>query len=365
VFRLIFRLLSLGLLVSAAVFAWRTWMVLGRTPRGARLARCQASPNWRDGAFRFSEPTVVMDGKHKWKWSETKDFFFGNEELRLSPETPLEVVRTDLAALPRDRDWLVWFGHSSYLLNLGGVRYLVDPVFGRASPIPLSGRPFPATYRYTARDIPAVDFVVLTHDHYDHLEWPTVRALRKKAARFVCPLGVGEHLEKWGVAPDKITELDWGESDEASGLTALPARHFSGRTFKRNQSLWAAWLLEAGGRKLFLGGDGGYGKHFAATGEEHEGIDLAILENGQYNDAWPLIHCRPAELAQAVRDLRCKAFLTVHHGKYILSRHPWDEPWENERAAAEETGVPLLSPRMGEVLWLDELPPVTRGEPVP
>jgi L-ascorbate metabolism protein UlaG (beta-lactamase superfamily) len=295
---------------------------------------------------------MPKDGKRS-PWLGLKDLFFGNPALRLSPEHPLEIVGTDLAALPRDRDWLVWFGHSSYLLNLGGVRYLVDPVFGRASPIPLGGKPFPATHRYAARDIPDPDVVVFTHDHYDHLEWPTVRALRKRAKRFVCPLGVGEHLEKWGVDPDKITELDWGDRDGASGLTALPARHFSGRTFKRNQSLWASYLLEAGGKRLYLGGDGGYGKHFAAIGAQRGPIDLAILENGQYNDAWPFVHCRPAELPQAVRDLGCKAFLTVHHGKYILSHHPWDEPWENERAAAEETGVPLLSPRIGEVLWLD------------
>jgi len=354
-FRAVGWFLFAAFLLAAGVFGWRTWMVLGRTPRGARLARCQASPQWKDGAFRAPEPTRLMatgDDARRGGRGAMKDILFGNPALRLAPEEPIEVVRTDLRALPRGRDGLVWFGHSSYFLQLGGVRYLVDPVFGRASPLPVGGKPFPATYRYSVRDLPDIHVVVLTHDHYDHLEWPTIRFLKDKVPRFVCPLGVGEHLEKWGVPAEKIVELDWEESDEASGLTALPARHFSGRTFRRNQSLWASYLLEAGGMRIFLGGDSGYGKHFAAIGSEHGPIDLAILENGQYNDAWPFVHCRPNELARVVRDLGCRAFLTVHHGKYILSRHPWDEPWANERAAAAESGVPLLSAKMGEFLPL-------------
>ena len=349
---------------GALALGWRTFLKLprfGRLPQGNRLERILASPNYRDGAFQ-NRPTAYVpphrpdDGR-----GGVRNALFRKDELRLVPKAgEIPVVKSDLLSLDRSQDLIVWFGHSSWLLQLGGLRILVDPVFNVASPVSfLLGEPFPGTDIYKVEDIPDIDVLLITHDHWDHLDCATVTKLRERIGRVVCPLGVGEHFELWDFAPERVVELDWDESATLSfaggreiELVCLPTHHFSGRGFVRNQSLWASFLVAVASRRVYFGGDGGYDERFRHIGEGFPGIDLAILENGQYNVRWQRNHMMPDELALAMRDLGAKRYMTGHHGKFCISTHPWDEPFANEKAAALEAGVNLTIPRIGEITAL-------------
>lgn len=331
----------------------------GRLPQGKRLERILSSPNYRDGAFRNRPTAYVPPSRPDDGRGGVQNALFRKNELRLVPASgEVPVVKSDLHNLDRTRDLLVWFGHSSWLLQLGGVRILVDPVFHAASPISfLMGEPFPGTDIYKPDDIPDIDVLIITHDHWDHLDCATVTAMRGRIGKVVCPLGVGEHFKYWGFPPDSLVELDWDDSTTVScaeersmSFCCLPTHHFSGRGFTRNQSLWASFLVSVASRQVYFGGDGGYDERFRQIGERFPGIDLAILENGQYNVRWQRVHTMPDELAMAMRELGAKRYATGHHGKFCISTHPWDEPFANEKAAAAEAGVELTTPRIGEIV---------------
>ncbi|HTJ14703.1 MAG TPA: MBL fold metallo-hydrolase [Dinghuibacter sp.] len=312
----------------------------GKAPSGARLARMEGSPRFHAGVFENPEPTDMrLQGA-----SFAKVFW---EFMTKTPPTPtLHAVKTDLHLLPEGQ--MVWFGHSGYYLNLPGLKIAVDPVLsGNASPFRFFAKAFPGTDVYKPGDLPDLDVLVITHDHYDHLDWTTVIALNPRF--IVTALGVGADLEYWGIPPEKIIELDLGESfDRIPGvrLTAAPARHFSGRGAKRNGTLWMSIVLEINEKRVLIGGDSGYGSHFAAIGQTYGPFDLAILECGQYGVHWPFIHMFPEQTAQAARDLGARALLPVHWGKFALSMHPWDEPIRRLMAAAG--GLTVATPRIGQ-----------------
>ncbi len=272
------------------------------------------------------------------------------------PSQPLPSVKTDLNDLPATGATLVWFGHSSYLLKISGKTILVDPVFsGHASPVSFFGKNYPGSNVYRVADMPEIDILLLTHDHYDHLDYKTIRELRPKVKQVVASLGVGAHLERWDYAPGTIQELAWHEGTNLEGgihLTALPSRHFSGRLFKRGQTLWSSFVLDAPNYKLYLGGDSGYDTHFAEIGAQYGPFDLAILECGQYNQNWPYIHMMPEQTAQAALDLRAKVLLPVHWGKFTLALHPWYEPIERVSKRTQELGLPLATPLIGQPIQI-------------
>ena len=203
--------------------------------------------------------------------------------------------------------------------------------------------------------MPAIDYLVISHDHWDHLDYHTVKQLKGRIGKVVCPLGVGEHFEHWGFDKSRIIELDWKESATLSQqfiIHCLPSRHFSGRGLTPNQTLWASFLLETPDRKIFIGGDGGYGSHLKQIGEQFPDIDLAILENGQYNEDWKYIHTMPSLLEQTIKDLGVHRVLTVHHSKYALARHRWDESLKNARNLSRNDSLTILMPVIGEVVNL-------------
>jgi L-ascorbate metabolism protein UlaG (beta-lactamase superfamily) len=335
--------------------------VLGKAPSGARLQRILHSPDSKEGVFQNLTPTPVT--------AEGVGFFKMLGEYRRRPkdtvpDRPLPSVRTDLKALPSDRPVIVWFGHSSYLIKVKEFHILVDPVFsGNASPVSFFARAFPGADVYGVEDLPDIDLVLLTHDHYDHLDYKTILKLIPKTSHFYTSLGVGSHLEYWGIAPSAITELDWWEGTRIDGtgrgiekeisLTATPARHFSGRGIKRGRTLWSSFVLNIDGYTLFLGGDSGYGSHFAAIGDRFGPFDLAILECGQYGKNWPYIHMLPEQTVAAAIDLRAKKLLPVHWGKFTLALHPWNEPIRRVTAEAEKKGIPILTPLIGEAVIPD------------
>ena len=329
--------------------------VFGENPRGKRLERIQASENYRKGSFVNVEPTDVMR-KGVSMIRITKDFI--NKSKNTEPSRPIPSVKTDLNTLNASIPQLVWFGHSSYLISSNGFTILVDPVFsGNASPVGIFAKSFEGSNVYSADDMPEIDLLLLTHDHYDHLDYLTILKLDHKVKKIVTSLGVGQHLEYWDIKADKITELNWWEEisiDKDVKLTATPARHFSGRGTRRGKTLWSSFVLEIHGYKIFAGGDSGYDESFKKIGEKFGPFDLAILEDGQYNKNWPNIHMMPEECVQAAKDLKAGWLLPVHWGKFSLSLHDWDDPVKRVVKAAKLADQRIITPRIGEIVNLKE-----------
>lgn len=269
----------------------------------------------------------------------------------------LPSVKTNLHLIPADEHFFVWFGHSSYYLQLDGKKILVDPVFsGNASPIPGTVKSFKGTNTYVAEDIPEIDYHIITHDHWDHLDYDTMKKLKSRINYIITGLGVRAHLEKWGFDAATIHEMDWDQTlDLGAGfiVNSVAGRHFSGRGLKRQQSLWLSIVLSTPGYNIFIGGDSGYDTHFKKTGDEFGPFDIAFLECGQYNAAWKYIHMMPEEVAKAAKDLKAKRFIPVHWGKFALAYHAWDEPVMRVVKAAAEKHVPVVTPMIGEKVLLD------------
>ena len=322
----------------------------GRHISAERKARIEASPNWHDGMFQNEEPTPQFTSD-KSPFSLMWEFIVHRPEDRV-PKEAIPAIKTDLHSLPTNQDWLVWFGHSSYLFCLNGKRYLVDPLLKMEFPVSVMMKPFKGTDIYTPEDIPEIDILIITHEHWDHLDYATLRNIKDKVKHVVCPLGVAEYLEYWKYDKNIITEMDWYETVncQLSTVNCLPSRHFSNRMFGRNQTLWASFLVEDGGRKVYVGGDGGYDGRFQRVREQFGEIDLAILENGQYNEDWKYIHSTPEGLEQAILDLQAQQVFTVHHDKFALAKHPWYEPDSVANNIAKRNSVHLLDQPIGTVV---------------
>lgn len=348
-------LLSLVLLLVVGTFLYMRHPKFGKAPSGERLALLQQSPNYKDGKFQNLEYTPDLTKGYS-MLGIMYDMLFKNHP-RKKPIDSLPSVKTDLRSLPIDSNVLVWFGHSSYYMQIEGKRFLIDPVFsGNASPLPGTNKSFKGAEIYSVADFPNIDYLVISHDHYDHLDYETIIELKAKVGKVICGLGVGEHFEHWGFAPKQLIEKDWNEEitlDNGMTLHTVPGRHFSGRGFTRNNTLWLAYVLQTPTSKIFIGGDSGYGTHFAKIGEKFGPFDLAILENGQYNVAWQAIHTLPEEVIKVVKDLKAKRFFPVHSSKFMLAMHQWDEPL-NEVTRLNNGEIPMVTPMIGEVVRLDD-----------
>ena len=341
------------LAVAAGIVIW-LHPAFGREPRGERLERISSSPNYRNGQFHNLEktPEVTSDkGILRALW----DAMFESPADKV-PSSPVKAVKTDLCALLLTADHLVWLGHSSYFMTLDGKRILVDPVLTSEFPVSLMMRPFSGSDIYSPADIPPIDILIITHDHYDHLDYGTIRDIKERVGLVICPLGVGEHLEYWGVDKDQIRELDWFQTTTYCPLKieCLPARHFSGRLFKRRNTLWASFMLTLpDGMTVYIGGDSGYGKHYRQIAQCYPTVDFAILENGQYNGDWRYIHALPSQQDSVIRDLGAKNVLPVHNSKFALARHPWHEPIDKIReTAAAATSFHLIDAIIGQSIIL-------------
>ena len=330
---------------------------IGKDPEGERLARIEKSPNYKDDSFQnlTNTPVQAEDTSYLlllWK-------FFFDKDANVSPKGPLPSIKIDLKKKPGPLPTITYFGHSAYLLQIDGKNILMDPVFcERTSPVQFFGtKNFEGTHIYGLSDMPEIDYVFLSHDHYDHMDYETLKVMAGSGIKFVVPLGVGAHLEHWGISAENITELDWwGNTKSIPGIniTATPARHFSGRGLKRGKSLWASYVLETDSTKIFLGGDSGYEKHFKEIGQKFGPFDLAILECGQYNTMWPYIHMMPEQTAEASMDLGAKVLWPVHWGKFALALHAWNEPIQRVTKKAEELHIQLTTPKIGEQIIIGE-----------
>lgn len=332
----------------------------GRTPTGERLARVMASPHYKNGQFQNLVPVPVMseaEGERENRVLATWKFLFG-DKTGLKPEQPMLSEKTNLGALDLQKDCVVWMGHSTFYMQLGGYRILIDPVFSAyASPLWFINKAFPGSNVYTAEDIPAIDVLAISHDHWDHLDYPTVMALKEKCRHIVCPLGVGEYFEQWGFDLSRIHEEDWDTEiplTEDLSVHIVPSQHFSGRFLTQNPTLWGGFVFAAKKRKVYYTGDGGYGEHFKAIGKKFGRMDLMLAENGQYHLAWHPIHMLPEEVAQAAEDAKAAVVLPAHSGKFALSRHTWQEPYQRLTAASKGRSYQLATPKIGALMYIGE-----------
>lgn len=345
-----------GALVAALGLYVSLHPKFGAMPGSARMAKIQASPNQVAGEFRYALPTEVLAPGQSTlgvMWDS-----FSSRSDRLRPVSPIPSVKTDLRVIPASQDVLVWLGHSSFYLQVGGVRILIDPVLGNhAAPASVFNRAFEGTYPYTPEDIPDIDLLLITHDHWDHLDYDTLRALQPRIARVITGLGVGEHLERWGFKPDSIAEGDWMDTFTVRpdlNVHLLPARHYSGRLLTRNRTLWASFAIQTSAHKLFFSGDTGYGPHFSEIGSLFKGFDLAVLDTGQYDKNWPDIHMTPADAVQATQDLGSTALMPAHAGKFAMANHAWDEPFREISRMSDGRAYRLLTPVVGEPIRLND-----------
>lgn len=350
--------LAIVVLLIVIGFFYMKLPQFGTSPEGERLTSLERSFNYKDG--KFENIHITPDLTEGYSLAEVTWEFFTNRNERRRPIDIIPSVKTDLLHLPIDQDVLVWFGHSSYFMQIDGKRILVDPVFsGNASPIPGTVTSFNGTDRFTVYDLPEIDYLFISHDHYDHVDYETLTKLQTKTKKVICGLGVGAHFEQWGYTPESIIERNWNESVSLdSGFVAhvTPARHFSGRGLSRNNTLWVSFVLQTPSLKIYMGGDSGYDTHFSDIGNAFGPIDLAILDNGQYDKKWKYIHTMPEEVLQAAHDVKAKRLFPVHSSKFVLANHPWDEPLMRvtELNSISADPMPLVTPIIGELVFLHD-----------
>ncbi len=343
------------LMIVAGIYFFMNSAQFGATPHGESLQKIRSSPHYRNGRFQNLSITPQLTEGAGF-FSILKKFFFDKSEQRIPP-APLPSIKTDLLNLNKDQNILVWFGHSSYFMQIDGRTFLVDPVFsGNASPLSFTTKSFKGSDIYSVKDFPEIDYLIISHDHWDHLDYKTVLQLNPKVKRVITGLGTGAHLISWGYDKKRIEEKDWNEQiipEDKFAINTVPARHFSGRGLKRNGSIWLSFVLTTPSKKIFIGGDSGYDIHFAEIGNKFGPFDLAVLEDGQYSKYWKYIHMNPEETVQAALDLKADKLLPVHWGKFSLSVHSWDEPIIRIKKEAERRNVKLLHPMIGEKVDLD------------
>ncbi|WP_083985139.1 MBL fold metallo-hydrolase [Geofilum rubicundum] len=329
--------------------------MFGKLPIGDRLEKIKSSPNYKDGAFKnVSNTPELPEGVSM--WDALSKYLFGKKNDS-KPQREVPSIKTDLLSLDPNQNILIWFGHSSYFVQIDGMTILVDPVFsGSASPLPFGTKSFKGTDIYTAEELPDIDLLFISHDHYDHLDYETIKKLEPKVGKVICGLGVGAHFEHWGYDNNNIIEGDWYEKVGLSNnfnVHFTPARHFSGRGFTRNKSLWVSFVLQTPTKQIYIGGDSGYDSHFKEIGEKFGDFDLVILENGQYDEYWPNIHLLPNEILQTAKDLNAKRILPVHSSKFVLGNHPWYEPLELITQNNEKENLNIITPLIGELVDLN------------
>ncbi|CAG9000273.1 MAG: hypothetical protein CENE_02267 [Candidatus Celerinatantimonas neptuna] len=279
--------------------------------------------------------------------------FFLHRNSQAIPLLPVPSHKTNLHQLDRCQNLVIWMGHSTCFIQLDGLRFLIDPVFSdNASPVPKTNRAFAGSNIYQVEDIPVLDYLLITHDHWDHLDYPTVKALHPKVRHVVTAMGIGSYLRQWGYKKEQIHECDWYQTIQTGqglAIIFLPSHHFSGRLIRENRTLWGSFAL-LGSQKIYLSGDSGYSSHFDEIGQQYGPFDIAVLECGQYDQSWPDIHMFPEQTAQAAVDLQAKVVIPQHNSKFKLANHDWNEPLDRIVAASDGKPYCLLTPMIGQTV---------------
>ena len=357
----IFKYLGLGLLalilliIVAGVLFVTLSPQFGRSPSKEQILTYQESGH-HDGEKFVNRVPAVMDIKF---WSLLRKQFADAPDRHPTKDIAVEKVDSiDIATYRKDTTRLTWFGHSAFLLEMDGKKILLDPMLTEVpAPHPLLGpKRYSSELPIAIEKLPYIDAIIISHDHYDHLDYQSIKLLKDKTARFYTSLGVGNHLEEWGVEPEKIYELNWWDSTGFEGvqLIAAPARHFSGRgLLDRQSTLWCSWIIRGKHDNIYFSGDGGYDIHFREIGDKYGPFDLSLLECGQYNEQWKAIHMMPEETVQAAIDLKSRVFMPIHWGAFTLALHDWTDPVERAGNEAKRLNQPMTTPTIGQQVILD------------
>tara|TARA_R110000868_G_scaffold257575_1_gene514729 strand:- start:304 stop:1473 length:1170 start_codon:yes stop_codon:yes gene_type:complete len=331
----------------------------GGTPTMEQKTIYTKSPNYKDGKF-INKEHVKLDMSMRDMGKSLAGYFGASPLTKPSRDIPVEKLDSLDIVNYKDSTRLIWFGHSAFLLQTNNKTILIDPMFGKvAAPHPMLGsNRFSRELPIAVEKLPVIDAVIISHDHYDHLDYGSIQKLKEKVNMFYTPLGVGAHLQKWGVEKERIVELDWWQEVTHEGLVfrCTPAQHFSGRGFTdRANTLWSSWIVQSENDNIFFSGDSGYGPHFKEIGDKYGPFDFAMIECGQYNEMWPDIHMFPEETAQAGLDVKAKQIMPIHWGAFKLAMHPWTEPVERLSKKAKELNLDLITPRIGESFNIHKL----------
>ncbi len=354
---LISLVVLLVLFVAGVIVFTNTAPQFGKAPEGEDLERIRKSDNYDQDQFQnLIETRMDMNF---WKGLKLIPEMLDGADRE--PKSPLPTRFEEKNSLSVDSlVYLTWFGHSAMLMEIEGRKLLLDPMLGPASsPVRFFTRRFGYQQSIDLESIGYVDAVLISHDHYDHLDYYTVTRIREKVGHFYTALGVGSHLRHWGVPESKITELDWWQETDHQGLriACTPSRHFSGRGFSdRNKTQWASWVIQSDSASVYFSGDTGYGPHFRDIGDMYGPFDFAMLECGQYNQQWAAIHMMPEQTVQASVDLRSKKMMPIHWGGFNLSLHTWTDPIERSTLEAERKGVDIVHPYIGQRFEINDSP---------
>lgn len=343
---------------SVATVATLCALLMGCSSDKACDSPYAASPQFKGCGFQNPPNPEALPSQSSLKiWTR---FFFADKKgtVPVDPIPVRAVTAAQLAALDPLANHVIRIGHSSSLLKLRGAYWLIDPMFSeRASPVQWFGPKRFEAPPIALDQLPPIAGLILSHDHYDHLDATTVRYLAQRVQRFLVPLGVGARLIELGVPSDRITELDWWQHAQLGDVqvTATPAQHFSGRSLTdRDRTLWASWVIQSGPQRLFYSGDGGYASHFKTIGQRFGGFDMALVENGAYDSYWPSVHMTPEQSIQAFLDLNARVMLPVHNSTFDLAFHPWSEPLERVANLAQARQIELATPLLGEVVTVGQ-----------
>lgn len=349
---LMYLLVLIAVLGMVIVLFINVSPTFGSNPSKEQKEVYQTFDNYEDGKF-INQPSEALAAGS----STMPDSSSASDEKR--PTGQMAIAEIDWNKINSEEDSVTWLGHSAFILSLDKKKFLIDPMLGpRASPVSFIG---PKRYSEDMLDIieelPPIDAVFITHDHYDHLDYQSIKKLKSKVAHFFVPYGVSNHLVQWGVDKDKITEMNWWDETEFEGLTLAltPAKHFSGRgILNQNSTLWGGWVILGDQTRFYTSGDGGYDAHFKEIGEKYGPFDIALIEGGQYDERWPDSHMWPEESVQASIDVQSKQMILTHWGAFTLARHSWTDPIERAVVAAKENDAKLLAPQIGETVQMDE-----------
>jgi L-ascorbate metabolism protein UlaG (beta-lactamase superfamily) len=345
---------GVALIGTATALFLKHYPLFGKKPASMKQELFKASPNFAENKFQNILPTT-MGGDLQSLGSIIKDY--ARKIPNLAPESLLPMKKFAFQEPSDIETSVTWFGHSSVFLVLDGKKIFIDPMLGISpSPFPIfGGKRYSQDLPFDVKKLPMIDIVLYSHDHYDHLDYGTVKLLKDKVGQFIVPLGLGSRLEGWGVSSEKIEEVDWWDSFLYKDIqfVSTPARHFSGRSVNdHNSTLWSSWVLQGLKSTIFYSGDSGYGPHFKEIGEKFGPFDLTMMECGQYDDRWEKIHMKPEETVLAHLDLQGKLMLPIHWGAFTLAFHEWTDPIMRVTAAAKEHNVDITTPRIGESIHL-------------
>ncbi|RKR13040.1 L-ascorbate metabolism protein UlaG (beta-lactamase superfamily) [Maribacter vaceletii] len=332
----------------------------GGSPSKEQKEKFAASSNYKKGTFiNLGDVKMNMNFSN---FTKMLKLYFSPQPNTI-PKKDITVQKIDSVAIVdyKEQTRLVWFGHSTFLLQMNTKNILIDPMFGKVpAPHPLLGNNrFSKELPIEIEKLPKIDAVILSHDHYDHLDYGSIQKLKGKVSHFYTPLGVGAHLQAWGIPKENITELDWWQENTLDDLKLVctPAQHFSGRGLNdRGTTLWSSWVIQSSTENIFFSGDSGYGPHFKEIGTKYGPFDIGLLECGQYNKLWSEIHMMPEETAQAGIDIKAKTIMPIHWGAFKLAMHSWTDPVERILNKANELKINTIVPQIGEPIYLKENP---------